>query len=216
MRLVIITLLAVTHTVLGQEKKLAVNITSDMELTITVNSAEWFHSGPVKVRTCITNGKWLSTTDGSLILVDKSTHSLEDRLGPYDYYSFNYHDSSKEFSFTTFVKDYKSGEAIVFGQRFDGDVEKAALDSENDVISSFPSITLEDSSLERGYMIFEGSSKSDCIHNHVTKPQNTSILIFNECCKFLRIVIFIISSNHCNSKCNCIFYNLADMYVDRT
>ena len=160
MRLVIITLLAVTHTVLGQEKKLAVNITSDTELTISVNSAEWFHVDPVKVRN---NGKWLSTTDGSLILGDKSTHSSEDRLGPYDYYSFSYHDSSKEFSFTTFVKDYKSGEAIVFGQRFDSGAEKAALDSGDAVISSFPSITMEDSSLERGYMIFEGSSKLECI-----------------------------------------------------
>ena len=160
MRLLIITLLAVTHIVLGQEKKLAVNITSADTFTITVNSAEWFHSGPVKVHN---NGKWLSTTDGSLVLGDKSTHSSEDRLGPYDYYSFNYHDSSKEFSFTTFVKDYKSGEAIVFGQRFDSGAEKAALDSGDDVISSFPSITLEDSSLERGYLIFEGSSKSGCI-----------------------------------------------------
>ena len=164
MHLLIVTLLVVTHTVLGQEKKLGVNITSDT-FTITVNSEKWFHSGPVKVRN---DGKWLSTTDGSLILGDKSNHSSEDRLGPYEYYSFNYHDSSKEFSFTTFIKDYKSGEAIVFGQRFESGAEKAALDSGDDVISSFPSITLEDSSLERGYLIFEGSSKSSRIHMHVT------------------------------------------------
>ena len=101
MQLLIVTLLVVTYTVLGQEKKLGVNITSDT-FTITVfNSEEWFHSGPVKVHN---DGKWLSTTDGSLILGNKSTNSSEDHLGPYEYYSFNYHNSSKEFSFTMFIK----------------------------------------------------------------------------------------------------------------
>ena len=155
MRLLIITLLAI-HAVLGQDKKLNVNFTSDDKFTITVNNEEWFHSSPVKVRN---NGKWLSSADGSLILGDSFVNPSEDSLGPYDYYSYTYHDSSKEFNFTTFVKDYKSGVAIVFGQRFDSGAEKAALDSGDDVISSFPSITLEDSSLERGYAIFEGSSK---------------------------------------------------------
>ena len=157
MQLLILTLLAV-HAVLGQEQKLSVNFTSDNKFSIAVNGEEWFHTGPSKVRN---NGKWLSTADASLVLVDKIVHSSEDRLGAFDYYGFHYRDSSNdEFRFSTFVRDYKSGEAIVFGQRFDSGAEKTALDSGDDVISSFPSITLEDSSMERGYAIFEGSSKS--------------------------------------------------------
>ena len=155
MRLLIITLLAI-QVVLGQEKKLSINVTSDNQLTISVNSEVWFHSHLVKVRN---NGKWLSTADGSLILGDTFMSPSEDRLGAYDYYSFKYHDLSKEFTFTTSVKDYKSGEAIVFGQRFNSGAENTAVDSADEIISSYPSIPLEDSSLERGYVIFEGSSK---------------------------------------------------------
>ena len=156
MQLLVITLLAI-QVVLGQEKKLSINVTSDNQLTISVKGSEvWFHSDLVKVRN---NGKWLSSADGSLILGDTFINPSEDRLGAYDYYSFKYHDSSKEFSFTTFVKDYKNVEAIVFGQRFNSGADKTAVDSADEVISSFPSILLEDSSLERGHVIFEGSSK---------------------------------------------------------
>lgn len=155
LQLIIIALFAI-QVVLGQERKLSINVTSDNKLTISVNGEEWFHSSPVKVRN---NGSWLSTTDGSLILGNSFVNAnSEDRLGVYDYYEFSYHDSSKEFSFTTFVRDYKNGN-IVYGQRFDSGAVKTAVDSADDVISSFPSITLEDSSLERGYVIFEGSSK---------------------------------------------------------
>ena len=155
MQRLIITLLAI-QVVLGQEKKLNINVTTDNQLTISVNSQVWFHSELVKVRN---NGKWLSTTDGSLILGDTFIDPSEDRLGAFDYYSFKYHDNSKEFSFTTSIKYYKSTEAIVFGQRFDSGAEGTAVDSADEVISSFPSILLEDSSLERGHLIFEGSSK---------------------------------------------------------
>ena len=156
MRPPVITILLVIQVVLGQEKKLSINVTSDNQFTISVSGKEWFHSGPVKARN---GGQWLSSEDGSLILGDTYTHSSEDRLGTYDYYRFNYHDSSKEFSFTTFIKAYDNGQAIVFGHTFDSGAEKAAVGSSDEVISSYPSIPLEDSSLERGYLVFEGGSK---------------------------------------------------------
>jgi len=138
--------------------RLNVSIASDYNFTIRVSGEEWFRSGPVKVRN---GGAWLSSTDGSLILNYTHTSSAEDWLGKYYYHSFHYLDRSKEFRFITFIKEYYSSiDAITFGQIFESAAQNTALDSEDAVISSFPTIPLENSSLERGFLIFQGSSES--------------------------------------------------------
>ena len=162
-QLLLIGLLALQAAVGQDAGGLSINVTSDNNFTISVNGKEWFRSGPVQVRY---KGEWLSSIDGSLILGDSDIYPAEDWLGTYNYYGFHYHDRSGQFNFTTFIKAYyKSGLAIIFGHRFDCGTEKAALDSVNDVISSFPSIPVEDSMIERGYLIFVGSSE---FNKHVT------------------------------------------------
>jgi len=137
--------------------RLNISIASDNNFTIRVSGEEWFRSGPVKVRN---GGAWLSSTDGSLILNYTHTSSAEDWLGKYYYHSFHYLDRSKEFRFITFIKEYYSGiDAITFGQIFESAAQKTALDSADAVISSFPTIPLENSSLERGFLIFQGRSE---------------------------------------------------------
>ena len=64
-----------------------------------------------------------------------------------------------EFQFETFIKVYNKIDVLTFGHKFISGAEKAATDSADEVVSSFPSILVEDSSLERGYVTFEGNSK---------------------------------------------------------
>ena len=137
--------------------RLNISIASDNNFTISVSGEQWFRSGPVKVRN---GGAWLSSTDGTLILNYTHTSSAEDWLGKYYYHSFHYLDRSGEFRFITFIKEYYSGiDAITFGQIYESAAQKTALDSADSVISSFPTIPLEKSSLERGFLIFQGSSE---------------------------------------------------------
>ena len=63
------------------------------------------------------------------------------------------------FRFTTFVRIYDNIDAIVFGHTFDSGAENATTDSADNVISSFPSILVEDSPLERGYLTYERDSE---------------------------------------------------------
>ena len=74
---------------------------------------------------------------------------------------FEYYDKSGEFRFETFIKVYDKIDAITMGHKFLSGDENTTTDSADDVISSFPSILVEDSSLERGYVTFEGNSKYD-------------------------------------------------------
>ena len=137
--------------------RLNITISSDNNFTIRVSGEEWFRSGPVKVRN---GGSWLSSSDGTLALNYSHTSSAEDWLGKYYYHSFHYLDRSKQFRFTTFIKEYYSGvDAITFGQIFESGAQKTALDSADAVVSSFPTIPLENSSVERGFLIFQGSSE---------------------------------------------------------
>ena len=121
---------------------------------------KWFRNGPIQVRHRET---WLSSADGSLQLNGSYGSSGVDALGEYSYSYFEYHDKARLFrplfKFTTFIKVYYSIDAIVFGHTFDSGAEDVATDSADGVISSFPSILVEDSPLERGYVTFEGNSK---------------------------------------------------------
>ena len=144
----------------GQVSKLSINISTDNSFAISVSGQEWFRSGPVEVRN---KGKWLSFNNGSLVLNGSYASSGVDLLGPYNYLYFEYYNKPGRFQslfkFTTFVKVYYKIDAIIFGHRFDSGAEGAATDSADDVISSFPSILVTDSPLERGYVTFEGNSK---------------------------------------------------------
>jgi len=142
--------------VLAQNGQLKLSISTDGTFNISIGGNGWFRSGPVKVHN---QGEWLSTTDGSLILNGSYGSSSTDYFGHYEYFYFNYHDKSGEFHFTTFVKAYDTVNALAFGHRFVSGAEMAALPSEDYVISSFPSIRLDEMSLQRGYVTYDGNSK---------------------------------------------------------
>ena len=153
-------LLFVVSTARGQESRLGISIATDNSFNISISGQQWFRSGPIQVRH---KGTWLSSSNGSLILNGSYGSSGVDALGKYDYFYFEYHNKPRlfrsPFKFTTFVKTYESIDAIIFGHTFDSGAEGAATDSADDVISSFPSILVEDSPLERGYVTFAGNSK---------------------------------------------------------
>ena len=157
LQLLVVFLITTTR---GQVSKLSINISTDNSFAISVSGQEWFRSGPVEVRN---KGKWLSFNNGSLVLNGSYASSGVDLLGPYNYLYFEYYNKPGRFQslfkFTTFVKVYYKIDAIIFGHRFDSGAEGAATDSADDVISSFPSILVTDSPLERGYVTFEGNSK---------------------------------------------------------
>ena len=156
----LLVVLLVVSTTRGQVSRLSIEISTDNSFTISVGGQEWFRSGPVEVRN---KGKWLSFDNGSLVLNGTYATSGVDVLGPYNYMYFVYYDKPGRFQplfrFTTFIKVYNKIDAIVFGHRFDSGAEEAATDSADNVISSFPSILVVDSPLERGYVTFEGNSK---------------------------------------------------------
>ena len=156
----LLVVLLVVSTARGQASRLSINISTDNSFTINVSGQEWFRSGPIEVRN---KGKWLSSSNGSLILNGTYASSGVDTLGPHNYMYFEYYSKpgrfQRLFKFTTFVKIYNNIDVIIFGHRFDSGAEEAATDSADDVISSFPSILVEDSPLERGYVTFEGNSK---------------------------------------------------------
>ena len=155
-------LLFVTITVRGQESRLGISIATDNSFNISISGQQWFRSGPVQVRH---KGTWLSSANGSLILTGNASYvtSGADALGKYDYFYFEYHSKPRlfqsPFKFTTFIKTYNNIDVITFGHIFNSGAEGAAEDSVDDVISSFPSILVEDSPLERGYVTFAGNSK---------------------------------------------------------
>ena len=146
----------ILHSTFGQADRLGIDISTDNSFNITMSGEQWFHSGPIKVRN---KGAWLSSTDGSLILNGTYGTSGEDVIGTYQFMYFEYYDKSGEFRFETFIKVYDKIDAITMGHKFLSGAENTTTDSADDVISSFPSILVEDSSLERGYVTFEGNSK---------------------------------------------------------
>ena len=153
----LLTSLFFADVALAQNGQLQFRISTDGTFNISIGGNGWFpRSGPVKVRW---QGKCLSTADGSLILNDSYSSSFTDHFGYYEYFGFDYHDKSGEFHFTTFVKSYDTVNALVFGHRFVSGTEMAALPSADHVISSFPSIRLDEMSLQRGYVTYDGNSK---------------------------------------------------------
>ena len=152
----LVVISVVLHSAFGQEDKLSISISTDNSFNITVSGQQWFRSSPIKVRN---KGAWLSSTDGSLIFNGTYATSGEDAIGTYQFMSFQYHDKSGEFRFETFIKTYDKINAITLGHKFNSGAENTTTDSADDVISSFPSFLVEDTSLERGYVTFEGNSK---------------------------------------------------------
>ena len=152
------------HSVFGQNDRLRISVSTDNSFNITVSGNQWFRSGPIKVRN---EGAWLSPTDGSLVSNATYVNTGEDVIGTYQFWRYPYHDKSTgKFQFETFLKLYDKVDVFTFGHKFISGAENAATDSADEVVSSFPSILVEDaqnSSLERGYVTFEGNSK--CVHD---------------------------------------------------
>ena len=150
----------VITTAWGQTNKLDITISADNSFTISVSGQEWFRSGPIEVRN---EGKWLSSANGTLVLNGTYNSSGVDKLGAYSCIYFEYHSKPGWFQylfrFTTFVRIYDNIDAMVLGHTFDSGAEDAATDSADNVISSFPSILVEDSPLERGYLTYERDSE---------------------------------------------------------
>ena len=150
----------VITTAWGRTTKLDINISINNNFTISLSGQEWFRSGPIEVRN---KGVWLSSANGSLVLAERYNSSGVDILGAYNYFYFEYHSKpgwfQSLFRFTTFAKIYEDIDAVVFGHTFVSGAEDAATDSEDNVISSFPSILVEDSPLERGYLTYERDSE---------------------------------------------------------
>ena len=142
----------------GQGDKLSISISTDNSFNITMSGEQWFRSGPIKVRN---KGAWLSSTDGSMVLNGSYATSGEDVIGTYQFMFFHYYDKSGEFRFETFIKTYDKIDAVTMGHKFNSGAEKTSTDLADAVISSFPSFLVEDSSLELGYLTFEGNSKSE-------------------------------------------------------
>ena len=158
--LVLVAISTMLHSASGQNDRLKMSISTDNSFNITVSGEQWFRSGPIKVRS---KGAWLSSTDGSLVLNGTYANSGEDVIGTYLFWYCHYHDKPGGFQFETFIKAYDKLDVITFRHKFISGAEKAATDSADDVVSSFPSILVEDSSLKRGYVTFEGNSKHICI-----------------------------------------------------
>ena len=149
--------------------RLSINISTDNSFTISLSGQQWFRSGPIAVRN---KGRWLCPDNGSLILMENYTSSGVDILGTYRDMYFEYQGKPDSlFRFTTFVRVYDNTGAVIFGHRFDSGAEETATDSADDVISSFPSILLEDNPIQRGYLAFKRDSKSITLFNCFLKPE---------------------------------------------
>ena len=150
----------VITTAWGQTEKLDIIVSTDNSFKISVSRQEWFRSGPIEVRN---EGRWLSSANGTLILNGTYNSSGGDKLGAYSCIYFEYHSKpgwfQSLFRFTTFVRIYDNIDAMVLGHTFDSGAEDAATDSADNVISSFPSILVEDSPLERAYLTYERDSE---------------------------------------------------------
>lgn len=127
---------------------------SDGSFKILIDGDLWFNSGPVWVRN---NGQTLSTADAGLVL--QGHYKLDppgsDRMGHFSTQVFNWTNQDKSFKFQTYFNIYTDSPVIVFGQNFvDGLSDASDNGLLNTTISSFPTIQIEEGSVQLGYLGF--------------------------------------------------------------
>ena len=114
----------------------------------------WFNSADLWVHN---NGRWLTTQDKSLVLVDKSSFSGRLDWGPMEVTNFEWKSSDGSFHFSTYTVVFQDVPAVIFGQRWD-DGGTHTNTTSRDVISLWPTFKIEDmKDVERGYMTYSGN-----------------------------------------------------------
>ena len=114
----------------------------------------WFNSADLWVHN---NGRWLTTHDKSLVLVDKSSFSGRLDWGPMEVTNFKWKSSDGSFHFSTYTVVFQEVPAVIFGQQWD-DGGTHTNTTSRDVISLWPTFKIEDmKDVERGYMTYSGN-----------------------------------------------------------
>ena len=131
---------------------------SDGSFKILIDGDLWFNSGPIWVRNF---GRTLSTADFGLVL--QGHYQLDpngiDKIGQFSTHFFNWTNQDKSFRFQTYINIYTDSPVIVFGQNFVDGVSNASVEGKltNSTISSFPTIQIEEGSVELGYLTYSST-----------------------------------------------------------
>ena len=128
---------------------------SDGSFKILIDGDLWFNSGPIWVQNM---GQTLSTADATLVLQAHYQFSPtgSDTMGHFATHVFNWTSHDKGFKFQTYINIYADSPIIVFGQNFIDGLSNASTEGKliNSTISSFPTIQIEEGSVDLGYLTF--------------------------------------------------------------
>lgn len=142
------------HEALNKNTELTVTVNvSDGTYTIDVDGPAWFSSGPTAVHV---NGKWSTTEDGSLKLINHKTSGGTGVWGPYLETVLTW-EAEGNIPYLTVFKEYEEVPVLTFSQAFPKGVPNTSV-SDASLMSSFPTIKGHDKSRERGVLTWFGGS----------------------------------------------------------
>ena len=115
--------------------------TTDGSYQILLSNKLWFNSGPVAVRY---KGECLAIENSSLSLLNHSVFSGEDAWGQFMSTELWWQSADKTFNYVTYINQYNDLPILGFVQRFDDGTSDASTGSTDGIISSFPTLLMED------------------------------------------------------------------------
>ena len=125
---------------------------------ILLSGKAWFNSGPIAVRY---KGKCLSNENSSLSLLNYTSYTGEDAWGQFTSTQIWWQSVDKDFHYVTYINQYADLPILGFVQEFWSGTTDAATGSKDAIISSFPTLLVEDLGLERAFMTYSGGFASD-------------------------------------------------------
>jgi len=143
--------------------------TTDGSYQILLSNKLWFNSGPVAIRY---KGECLASENSSLSLLNHSVFSGEDAWGQFTSTELWWQSADKTFNYVTYINQYNDLPILGFVQRFDDGTSDASPGSTDGIISSFPTLLVEDLGLERAFMTYSGGFASD-VHVHEWSSDET-------------------------------------------
>ena len=133
---------------------------------ILLSGKAWFNSGPIAVRY---KGECLSNENSSLSLLNYTSFTGEDAWGQFTSTQIWWQSADKDFHYVTYINQYADLPILGFVQEFWSGTTDAATRSTDAIISSFPTLLVEDLGLERAFMTYSGGFASD-VHVHEWSP----------------------------------------------